>query len=120
MAKPKTPLLTPEDHAAFRAATRGVKPLQHTKKVSIIPERSSSFVRQPTEKVCRKSMDFEFSDHEHLPVVTSEEILQFSRTGVQHKMLRKLRQGQYNKDAILDLHGKNVVQARECLSQFLL
>ena len=60
-----------------------------------------------------------FSDYESLPRVGSEDILNFARSGVQYKMLRKLRQGQYNVDAILDLHGKTVEEARELLGTFL-
>lgn len=60
------------------------------------------------------------SDHENLQPVGSEDTLLFSRPGLQHKILRKLRGGQYNVDAILDLHRKTVEEAREALSHFLL
>ncbi len=44
----------------------------------------------------------------------------FAKPGIQHKVLRKLRRGQYNVGATLDLHGKTIQQARESLTAFLL
>jgi len=49
---------------------------------------------------------------------TCDELL-FSRSGLQHKVLRKLRRGQYAIGAELDLHGCTVVEARNLLVAFL-
>src|SRR3990167_2052692 len=119
MIKPKKPALTPEDLLILDKAMRGVKPLRHTKtalspKTLLTPAQKIKIAKIPDEPV------FEFSHDEHLPTVTSDEMLEFARSGIQHKKLRKLRRGQYNMDATLDLHGKTVVKARESLSQFLL
>ena len=35
-------------------------------------------------------------------------------------MIRNLRKGQYNAEAVLDLHGKTIEEAREILGHFLL
>lgn len=56
--------------------------------------------------------------HDPADLETGEELL-FSRAGLQHKLLRRLRRGEFRVDAELDLHGKTVVEARAALAQFL-
>ena len=110
---------TTGDQTLFQKAMKGVQPLQHTK-TTLSPIRSPQLSRQIRITKYDEQPSFEFSDQENLPAVTGDTLLEFARSGVQHKKLRKLRQGQYNMDATLDLHGKTVVKARESLSQFLL
>jgi DNA-nicking Smr family endonuclease len=120
MTKPKKPVLTEDDKLAFRDAMRGVKPLNHTKTTLGTINRPTPKKRRQTEIEEETETGFPFSDHENLPPVSGEDLIEFARSGVQHKMLRKLRLGQYNVDAILDLHGKTVEEARQSLSDFLL
>lgn len=47
------------------------------------------------------------------------EALLYKKPGVQDKVFRKLRRGQFAVSAELDLHGYTVQHARECLSDFL-
>lgn len=51
-------------------------------------------------------------------VETGEE-LTFARPGVQQKLLRRLRRGQFSTAAELDLHGNTVAEAQEALAEFL-
>ncbi len=46
--------------------------------------------------------------------------LSYARQGIQQRVIRRLRRGQFNIQAELDLHGNTVPQARTHLSQFLL
>ncbi|MEO8400805.1 MAG: Smr/MutS family protein [Gammaproteobacteria bacterium] len=119
MTKPKKPGLTEDDKIVFRTAMRGVKALKQPLKADLKITQPTRPVRKPLDNIDEDLRGFEFSDHENLDSVTSDDTLEFSRSGVQHKMLRKLRQGQYNVDAILDLHGKTATEAREALSGFL-
>lgn len=116
MAKLKKTALTAEEAATFRAAMRDVKPFTQTK-IPLTPPKPQRR-RAPSQEDAQPA-GFEFSDHETLLPVTRDEIIQFARSGIQHKMLRKLRQGQYNTEAILDLHGKTIENARKSLSAFL-
>lgn len=50
---------------------------------------------------------------------TGDELL-FVRNGVQQKLLRKLRRGQFSIGAALDLHGLTVAQAQSALAEFLI
>lgn len=105
------------DKLAFQKAMQGVKPLKHSKIVT------PSFVPTPNKKNTSRdepdTTDFQFSDYEKLPGVKSDEKIYYACSGLQDKTLRKFRQGQYTIEAILDLHGKTVAEARELLIQFL-
>ena len=117
MTKSKKPDRDNEDAAAFSKAMQGVKPLTHTK---ITLEKKTKPGRQPTKITDEPLAGFQFSDYDRIDLVKSDDFITFSRSGLQHKVLRKMRQGQYDTDAILDLHGKTSDEARESLSQFLL
>lgn len=120
MAKTPKNTINPEDQAAFREAMRGIKPLVTPAKAELKPRNQPEIRKCKIKPAEDESYEiFPFSDYEKLPPVSSEDILEFSRPGIQHKMLRKLRQGQYNANAILDLHGKTSEEARESLSHFL-
>lgn len=108
--------LTKEDQKIFQEAIRGVKPLPYSK---VPPPQKKMVVKK--QKLIDENMEsgFEFSDAETLPPVEAEERLRFQKSGVLDKMLRKLRHGQYNIEATLDLHGKTTLEARELLSDFL-
>lgn len=58
--------------------------------------------------------DFSAADYDDIP-----EILSFSRPGIQHSKLAKLRQGKLQVQESIDLHGSTVQQAREYLFGFL-
>lgn len=47
------------------------------------------------------------------------DILSFSRSGLQHNVLKKLRQGKFPIEHMLDLHGLTVAQASRELLEFL-
>lgn len=105
-----------QEKATFRDAMRGIKRIKDTKVTLAAPVKKVT----PRKAELLDEPEYEyFSDYETLPSVGSDDILQFSRPGIQHKILRNLRNGKYNIEATLDLHGMTVVEAQESLSQFL-
>lgn len=112
----KTPKISEQDQALFREAMRGVKPIQQTKIVKPLP-KINKIKKQP--ELNEFVEHDEFSDFENLPLVGGNDLIEFARPGLQHKVLRNLRNGKYNVEATLDLHGMNTVEARKALSQFL-
>jgi len=58
-------------------------------------------------------------DYDPAELELGDELL-FSRSGLQHGLLRKLRRGQFSIRMQLDLHGMTVAEARLALTQFLL
>ncbi|MBV8803143.1 MAG: Smr/MutS family protein [Gammaproteobacteria bacterium] len=116
MSKKNT--ISEDDKNIFAAAMRGVKRI--IPKKTIPPIASSQKINKinPIQKESEPSLFF--SDYEKMEAVGSEDRLEFFRPGIQHKMIRNLRKGQYNAEAVLDLHGKTIEEAREILSLFLL
>lgn len=106
------------EKALFRKAVEKIKPLKHTKSASHTTP-SPRVVIAPFDD-SKQDAERQFSDYENLPHVTGDDYLEFARLGIQHKVLRKLRSGQYNIEAILDLHGEIVAEAKQSLSYFLL
>jgi len=107
-----------EHNTLFQQAMRGVKPLTPSKtRVSLekktIPRPKLRKPKPPGPEL------FAFSDYETLEPVSSEALLFFAKPGLQHKVLRKLRQGQYNVEKKLDLHGMTSTEAKIALGEFL-
>lgn len=107
--------VTTDDLEAFQSAVEGTKPLSQNK------VRLSSL--EPTRKI-KKEDDFpedriHFSDDSNLPDVSSEAFISFKQSDISNKSLRKLRKGQYNVEASLDLHGMNAEEAMIAVERFL-
>ncbi|MBI3574926.1 MAG: Smr/MutS family protein [Gammaproteobacteria bacterium] len=105
------------DPVSFPDAVGGVRPLKQDriapprKKRKPVPEQT---LRDQREVIASLLSD----DYEPADVETGEELL-YSRPGLQHSIMRKLRRGQYAIEAQLDLHGNTVPQARERVGTFL-
>lgn len=109
--------ISSDDQKIFREAMRGVKRLSHNK---ILPPKTPVIHKIKPKLNVEDEETIHFSDFAKLELVYSEDKLEFSRSGIQHKILRNLRGGQYNVEAVLDLHGKTVEEARQSLGRFLL
>lgn len=73
--------------------------------------------RASADKDITHDMNEAFSDAEIIE--DCPDILSFSRSGLQHNVLKKLRQGKNIIEHRLDLHGLTVVEARKALLEFL-
>lgn len=106
-----------EDRALFRSTVGSVNRLTHDK-VLLTKNRPKAIPRQTLLDNAQVLQDM-LSDHwEHSDMLTGEE-LWFARGGLQHKVLRQLRRGQFSVGAELDLHGMTVPEARHALAVFL-
>ena len=112
----KKPEISEEEKTLFRSAMRGVKSLTHTK-VIVPPARTKKVVHYETKNTNPLNL---YEDENPLMDVSGDERLDFHRPGLQHKVLRKFRRGQYNVEATLDMHGMRVIEARKALNDFLL
>ncbi|MES2217028.1 MAG: Smr/MutS family protein [Pseudomonadota bacterium] len=102
----------------FRTAMKGVKPLILKKRITVPPPKPRPVAKKP-DYAAEDEDKAQLSDHEYLTPLTSDSLVAFKRTGIQHKVLRNLRAGQYNVEAILDMHGMTVAEAKDSLSIFL-
>ncbi|HED16632.1 MAG TPA: DNA mismatch repair protein MutS [Gammaproteobacteria bacterium] len=115
MSKP--PPKDDEDQTLFRQQMQDVQRLKHDRVTHSVkkpwPVARQTLADEQQVITDMMSDDIEAQDVEH------GEYLLFKRAGIQHKVMKKLRQGRYRIDAELDLHGLTVNQAREALAQFL-
>jgi DNA-nicking Smr family endonuclease len=114
----KKPDIDDPDKKLFRDAMRGVKPLVQEKKIT--PEPPPPSYRPKKRLAYEAPIAAPLSDYETLEPLNSESLVEFKQSGIQNKVLRKLRSGQYNIEAILDLHGMTVDEAKETLYSFVL
>ena len=104
------------DEALFLAEMAGVTPLKPDNKIKH-RKKPKKPLRQTETEAYRFAIDDVFSDAEM--VEECPDVLSFSRSGLQHNVLKRLRQGKHPIEHALDLHGLTVVEARNELLEFL-
>src|SRR5579862_4586870 len=112
---PKKTKISPDELAAFHKAMEGSKPFVQEK----IRLKLSSHKKKPTRTKQLEPDSLYFSEIADLPTVTGEEFISYKQEGISNKTLRKLRKGQYNVEAMLDLHGMSVEEAMTSVGRFL-
>ncbi len=110
-------VLGPQDRELFRRAVGPVERM-HCDRVEIVSSQPAPIPRftQADERQVLADMVSDYFEPADLE--TGEE-LYYRGEGVQQAVLRKLRRGQFQVGAVLDLHGMTVVRAREALVDFL-
>lgn len=103
-----------EDIETFKSAVKGAKRLTSDK------VRLTRPLPAPRQKTIEPDDDtFLFMDNDQPPTLLGEDKLSYKQESLSDKLLRKLSKGQYNVEAVLDLHGKTVEKARIAVNQFL-
>ncbi|MBL4712327.1 MAG: Smr/MutS family protein [Gammaproteobacteria bacterium] len=105
-----------DDDELFLAEMSGVEPLQPNNKIQL-KKKPRPAAKQSFENTHDSAFNDVFSDAEIIE--DCPDILRFSRSGLQHKVLKKLRQGKNPIELSLDLHGLTVIAARKILIAFL-
>ncbi len=109
--------ISPDDKKLFREAVADAVPLTHGR---VTPHRDPPPPRPLKREQDEQQVldDMLSGDIDPAELETGEELL-YSRPGLQHSVLKKLRRGQYAVEAELDLHGLRVDEARQTLTAFL-
>lgn len=110
--------ISDEDRALFRKAVAGTRRLEKTPRIQPRKRRPPPRPLQ-RERDEARVLDDMFSEPVDAAVLETGEELLFSRTGLQNRVLRRLRRGEYAIEAELDLHGLTRLEARQALSEFL-
>lgn len=105
-----------EEESLFMSEMAGVTPLKPDNKIKI-EKTPNKPLQQASGENHSFAIDDVFSNAEMIE--DCPDILSFSRSGLQHNVLKKLRQGKNPIEHILDLHGLTVDQARAELLEFL-
>ena len=111
---PKKTKISPEELEAFQTAVAGTRRLVH-KKVRLTPTSPPKKNRLPDIQGDEYNLD----NVPDVPSVQGEAFISYKHASISDKILRKLRKGQYNVEAILDLHGMSVERAKSAVSQFI-
>ncbi len=105
---------SPVDEAElFQQAMKDVTPIRASDKVRPAPAAKKITIRDPAQ---RPHINDVFSD---APVEDCPEQLLYCRDGITPATLKKLRQGKFQIDHSIDLHGMTVAAARSYLLEFL-
>ena len=105
-----------DEESLFLSEMGDVTPLKPDNKIKI-KKTPKKMLQQSSHEDHNYAIDDAFSDSEIME--DCPDILSFSRSGLQHKVLKKLRQGKNPIEHALDLHGLTVKQARNELLEFL-
>ena len=108
------------DEDLFAEEMAGVKPLGREARVRLVKERLSEEQQKGRQRaaVGEDKPINPLTDDGIMPL-DAWHVLEFKRPGIQHGVYRKLRLGQYQVDARLDLHRMLVKQAREEVFSFV-
>ena len=107
-----------DDTELFRSAMRDVQRLPDNAPAPATtskPSPRARFTRADQQEVLRESLH---AVDDPALLETGDE-LNFRRDHVPHRVLLKLRRGQYAVMAEIDLHGMNAIQARSALAEFI-
>ena len=106
-----------DDNDLFKKEMAKVKPIRPSNKISHSAKQKKvvSRVQIESEESFYEVQD-NFSD---TLIEDCPDNLSFSRSGLQHSVLKKLRAGKNPIDSHLDLHGMTVAEARKALLYFI-
>jgi DNA-nicking Smr family endonuclease len=107
-----------DDRALFREATRGVKPLAPTPRVTREAPKPRARARFARAGQAPDLLPIA-PGAAHAPALAAADPTRFARGGVTQATLRKLRRGGFRIEAQLDLHGLTAAQAQQQLLDFL-
>jgi DNA-nicking Smr family endonuclease len=108
------------DEDLFAAEMAGVKPLSREARVRLVKERLSEDQQQGRQRAAEGEEELlnPLIDDGVIPL-DAWYVLAFKRSGIQNGVYRKLRLGQYQVDARLDLHRWTVKKARTEVFAFM-
>lgn len=107
--------ISQEDLDAFHRAVQGTKPIKQDK-IRLSPPTPRK--KKPRD-IDPDDDSLELNEAKELPTVGPDHFISYKQAAISHKTLRNLRKGQYNVDAILDLHGMTIERARNEVDLFL-
>ncbi len=112
---------SPDDNDFFLQEMDGVKPMRVEKKVALKRGSDSALARKARrEAAVQKTVkDDNHLSSDYVELLDPYYPLDFKRSGVQHGVYRKLKQGRYAQEGRLDLHRLTVDKARKEVFGFI-
>jgi DNA-nicking Smr family endonuclease len=112
--------MSQEDMELFQQMMDGVKQLQHdTTNIQHRSKVSDAQLAKRAAAVAMTEQDPEYLSLDNAPMLNPNAHFEYKRNGIQDGVYRKLRLGKYPIQAKLDLHKKNLEQARDEIVRFI-
>jgi DNA-nicking Smr family endonuclease len=109
--------ISEEDITAFKNALKNVRPIKQDK--VLLKKKPVILKRPPPELLKAESPPVYLSEHNFEKIITSEQQLFFTRSGLPAKQIKQLKKGRLAIAARLDLHGCDAESAKSKLLNFL-
>jgi DNA-nicking Smr family endonuclease len=107
-----------DDDAAFAEAMAGVRKLEHTQH-TLQPRYREPVPLSAREREVIAELDALVSGKGPFDIRDSDEVMEGSVPGLDPRVLRRLRRGEFTPQADLDLHGSNAATARVLVEAFI-
>ena len=124
MSKKEEPI-SPEEAAEFRDAMKAVSPLKNPSQKHQSSPPSHPPLRDKTGPRSREYQRIPPPSTFHLDYcdtrdwLSAEDTLHFAHPGLQHKLIQRMKRGQINLQASIDLHQQTTEEAMDSLSPFI-
>ncbi|HUQ09555.1 MAG TPA: Smr/MutS family protein [Steroidobacteraceae bacterium] len=118
MSGKRVPEADEAEAQVFREAVSDVKPLPQRKRVPPAPRKPPArarFTAADRAMVLVESLQG-FGESE---ILDSGDEISFRRDGIQDRVMRRLKRGEYRVEDVCDLHGLRVDEAKAALREFL-
>lgn len=114
----KKPKISTKDLDTFRDAMEGVKTYTH-KKVTLQHKHTPTRRKKTPSVEDQEETAFIFRDVSNVQPVAGSDDITYTTSGIDQRTFKRLRKGTLTIDAVLDLHGMTVEEARIALDRFL-
>lgn len=110
-----------DEFELFRQQMLGVKPIDNADIADTHTEFAPTLAQLQRRQAAEQQLadDVNYLSMEFVEFVEPEQVLDFRRDGVQHGVHKRMRLGQYEIEATLDLHHHSLRQARKALFEFI-
>ena len=110
---------TPEsDHARFLREMQGVKPLDSNDYVPVQHKAQPPPRRDDDMEALAELADL-VEGRAYFDITNSDEFIEGIAHGLDRRLLKRLRRGNYSVQSFIDLHGRTRQEARQALPQFI-
>lgn len=111
-------MTTDSNNNDFRKAMKGVNPIEQSSRVQHKKIKPSTRPKQTLQDNQQVLVDM-LSEPDDLTSIATGDELFFARSGLQHKVIKRLKRGELSIQAELDLHQMTKKEAREAVVEFL-
>jgi DNA-nicking Smr family endonuclease len=103
----------------FQKAMQFVRPLKKNKKRSLDKVKKNRFKQTPQHEFDDAGFEQAIIDNVGVEKVSGQQPLFYEKSKLPYRTIRKLKRGDFEIEASLDLHGYTVDQARKIICDFL-